>query len=94
MITFRVGWNAATRVALVRGNATAFPGGTTQIGTFQHPNPYDDSADADADEAHRNHTIFHHVRDMLYHRGEHNMQAVTITIDGVTIPPIAEPDAG
>ena len=77
MAAMKIAYNATTKVATILPVATALPGGTTNIGTFNHD---DDPADAlGIDE---NHVYYHHVRDALYHLvpSEQNMQSVTINI--------------
>lgn len=59
--------NGVRNAVLVPDGATA-PASHTEIGSFVHAN-----ADHDA--------IYHHVRDLLYHEGIYNMQAIRIVFD-------------
>jgi hypothetical protein len=59
MATFKLGYTAATKTAYVTKSPDALPGGTTDLGTFDH-------VDADFD------TLFHHVRDILNKRSAAN----------------------
>ena len=62
--------NGVRNAVLVPDGATA-PAAHTEIGSFVHAN-----ADSDA--------IYHHVRDLLYHEGIYNMQAIRIMLDDET----------
>lgn len=77
MPTYRVVYNKATKVARVQAQATAVPGGSVSIGTFDHP-------DEDILGAKDNHVVFHHVRDLLYQAGVQDLGYVSIVAaDGV-----------
>lgn len=62
MSMYQVSYNATTRVALVQADAAAVPGGSVDVGSFEHPDDtYPDSK-----------VIYHAVRDLLYKRSAAN----------------------
>lgn len=62
MPTLTVGYNASTRVATVVIQGEALPQGSTNVGTFEHPDAtYPDS-----------YVIYHGVRELLYKRSAAN----------------------
>lgn len=74
MTTLRVGYNPTTRVAEVASNGTAIPGGSVNVGTFEHPDPvYPGSV-----------VIFHGVRDLLYKRKEANPAQMAMFPNNIT----------
>lgn len=91
MPMLQVSYNPTTRVALVQADNAAVPGGSTDIGSFNHPDPvYPDSL-----------VLFHGVRDLLYKRKpdgtpgfwpENITDLNNVTIDlaeGLVIDPVA-----
>lgn len=59
---YQVSYNQTTRVALVQTDAAAVPGGSVDVGSFEHPDAtYPDSK-----------VIYHAVRDLLYKRSKAN----------------------
>lgn len=80
MTTYRVAWNNTTKVATVAEQATAIPGGSTDLGTFVWT-PQDDSDGFDNFQ-----TVYQFVRDKLYPQGQINMQKVTINFVGLIHP--------
>lgn len=83
MTTYKLGWDAVARVAHVQSTGN-LPGDTTDLGTFDH-----DEVDDGLGTKH-NHTLFHHVRDRLYHVGQQNMQEVKIIVDGSLNPDVVD----
>lgn len=81
MTTYRIGWNATTRVATVAEQATAIPGGSVDAGTFTWTPP------DDTDGFDNNVTVFHFVQTALYKlSGVQNMQRVQINFVGLIHP--------
>lgn len=89
MPTLAVGYNATTRVATVVEQGDALPDGSTNIGTFVHPDAtYPDS-----------YVIFHGVRDLLYKRSAADVTKTAmfpnnitdldrVSIESVLVPPV------
>lgn len=75
----QVAYNSSTGSAVIQEVGEAVPADHTNVGTFEHPDTTDELG------SHTNHVVFHHVRDLLYHAGEYNMQRVAITSE-VTLP--------
>ena len=93
MPTYQVAYNPTTKVATVQPNNDALPGGSINIGTFEH------DTEADQIGAGDSHVFFHHVRDALYKRNAANpaqvgfwpdnitdMASITIAIDSLANP--------
>lgn len=58
MTMYQVSYNPTTKVALVQTDGAAVPNGSTDVGSFEHPDPiYPESE-----------VVFHEVRDLLYKR--------------------------
>lgn len=81
---YRANWHAATkRVLLESGNVSApaaiSGGGFVDAGTFKHE--ADDDTVAGMQEYDDNHVLYHHVQEIMYKRGEQNMQSVAIFVD-------------
>lgn len=87
MAMLKAAWNPTTRTVTVLPNATAAPGGTTNLGSFNH----DEDNDVDPLETNENHVIWHHVRDLLYKIGVQDMHTVTllipVAVTGLSIQP-------
>ena len=56
MTMYQVAYNQTTRIALIQANAAAVPGGSVNVGSFEHPDPIYASSEV----------VFHAVRDLLY----------------------------
>ena len=72
MPKYQVSWDPLTKVATVQAEDVEPVAGSTVIGTFEHdavPDPLGPVV---------NHVYYHHVRDLLYLKGEQDMQRVTI----------------
>ena len=72
MSKHQVSWKPSTSTATVQTVGAEPVAGSTVIGTFEHaavPDPLGPAV---------NHVYYHHVRDLLYTKGVHDMQRVTI----------------
>lgn len=72
MSKHQVSWNPLTYTATVQVEDAEPVAGSTVIGTFEHDAVPDPLGPVD------NHVYYHHVRDLLYLKGEQDMQRVTI----------------
>lgn len=74
MTTLRASYNPTTRKATVSPTAVAAPAGSTNIGTFEHPDPvYPGSV-----------VMYHGVRDLLYKRSAKNIAQTAMFPDNIT----------
>lgn len=74
MTTLRASYNPTTRKATVSPTAVAAPAGSTNIGTFEHPDPvYPGSV-----------VMYHGVRDLLYKRSAKNIAQTAKFPDNIT----------
>ena len=74
MSTYQVVYNNTTKVARVQANGAAVPGGSTNIGTFVHPDPiYPEST-----------VVYHAVRDLLYKRKDSNPAQTAMFPNNIT----------
>lgn len=83
MASYQIAYNTTTKVATVQSLGDILPGGSTNIGKFDHDDDEDDVLGID-----ESHVLYHHVRDALYHivPSEQNMQSVTINVDTTYTP--------
>ena len=88
MTVYKLGWDAVARVAHVQSTGN-LPAGVTDLGTFTHDEGANDGAPTNSAQQ-ANHTIFHHVRDRLYHVGQQNMQEVKVVVDGSLNPDVVD----
>lgn len=58
MSTYQVAYNPTTKVALIQADAAVVPGGSVDVGSFEHPDPIYPGSEV----------VFHEVRDLLYKR--------------------------
>jgi uncharacterized protein YjdB len=70
---YQVSYNQTTRVALVQTDGAAVPGGSVDIGSFEHP---DDTAPSSK-------VIFHNIRDMLYKRSAADASQMAMHPDNI-----------
>ena len=80
MSLHQVAWNPTTRVALIQADGVAVPGGSTDIGTYEHSAPATDVHGAD-----KSHVHYQHVQDLLYKHGVLNMQRVKINAQPASV---------
>lgn len=74
MATLRASYNPTTRKATVSPVAVAAPGGSVNIGTFEHPDPvYPGSV-----------VMYHGVRDLLYKRSAKNPAETAMFPNNIT----------
>ena len=81
---YRANWHAATKRVLLESGDVSAPaaisgGGFADAGTFEHE-AADDTLTG-MQEHDDNHVLYHHVQEIMYKRGEQNMQAVAIFVD-------------
>ncbi len=74
MKTFHVGYDRVARIAHVSETLSNIPGSVTALGNFMLPEDTEDEFGYEQNSR----TIYHGVRDKLYHVGVQNMQAVQI----------------
>lgn len=84
MSTYKVAWNASTKVATILMVGEAIPSGSINAGNFDHNDDPDDELGID-----ENHVLYHHVRDLLYKQGFTDMAIATIRggITSISIRP-------
>lgn len=70
----RVLWNVTTKEARVVASGAAVPGGFVDIGSFEHEVKAQDKQGVPD-----SHVIYHHVQELLYHKGVEGMDYVKIT---------------
>lgn len=83
---YRINWHPSTRRVLLESNASAAPAGIggayTSLGTFEHNNETEESTNLNGMQGLAdNHTLFHHVQDVLYKEDVLDMQSVKIYVD-------------
>lgn len=66
MPKYQVAYNATSRVATIQPDNAALPGGSIDVGSFDH------NEEIDPLDAAVNHVLFHHVRDIMYKRSHAN----------------------
>lgn len=74
MSTYQVAYNPTTRVALIQADNAAVPGGSTDVGSFDHPDPIYPGSEV----------VFHGVRDLLYKRSATNPANPAMFPDNIT----------
>lgn len=70
---YQISYNQSTRVALVQTDGAAVPGGSVDIGSFEHPD----------DVAPSSKVIFHNIRDMLYRRSAADASQMAMHPDNI-----------
>ncbi len=74
MSTYQVAYNQTTRVALIQADGAGVPGGSVDIGSFEHPDPINPGSEV----------VFHAVRDLLYKRSAANAANNAMFPDNIT----------
>lgn len=80
MSLHQVAWNATTKVALIQADAAAIPGGSVDIGTYEHSAPTTDIFGDD-----KSHVHYHHVQELLYKHGHEDMSVVKIQAQNTSV---------
>lgn len=70
----QVSWNVNTKVALVQADGAVVPEGSILAGTFDHEDPDEDHLSPDP----KSHVLYHHIQEVMYHKGHYDMQTVII----------------
>ena len=70
----QVAWNVKTKEVIVANDGTALKPDFVKAGTFEHGAAGDPVGVWD-----KGHVLYHHVQEILYHKGHYNMQIVSIT---------------
>lgn len=83
MSTFQVAFNNTTKVATVQPVNDALPGGSINIGQFDHVSDPDDQLEGMVGVP-DNHVIYHHVRELLYKRSAANPANLAMFPDNIT----------
>lgn len=76
MSSYKVAWKASTKTVQILAGATETPSGFTSLGVFDHTDGGPDAADP-LGSGH-NHSLFSHVKDLLYGIGFTNMAVVVV----------------
>ena len=79
MSTYRIALNKRLGKLIILAEADALPAGYVSLGTTEHGGP-DDKYGYEG-----NHTLYHHLRDVLYKEGIENMAAIVVPPKG-TLP--------
>lgn len=74
MTMYQVAFNKATGVALIQADNAAVPGGSVDIGSFEHPDPIYPGSEV----------VYHAVRDLLYKRSAANPAQAAMFPDNIT----------
>ena len=74
MALYQVAYNPTSRVALVQADNAAVPGGSVDVGSFEHPDPIYPGSEV----------VFHNVRDLLYKRSAANPTQMAMFPNNIT----------
>lgn len=74
MTMYQVAYNPTTKVALIQADAAAVPGGSVDVGSFEHPDPIYPGSEV----------VFHEVRDLLYKRSAANPANTAMFPENIT----------